>query len=272
MTTDWRETNRANWDERVAIHLKADSYDLTPLRAGRGVLHPIEEAEIGPVEGLRILHLQCHFGRDSLTLAQRGADVVGLDFSGPAVAAAQDLAAELGLTPRARFVQADLYDAPADVDGEFDLVFTTWGTIGWLPDITRWAQVVAHFLKPGGALYFADSHPAAQVFDDETAAGDGWPGRFVPYFTHGALQFDEASDYADAEARLQNTRTVEWMHGLGDVVGALISAGLQLEFLHEHAQVPWRMFGCLVPAPGGMYRWPDKEWLPLAYSLKARKP
>ena len=139
---DWRRANRANWDERVAIHLGADCYDLGPLRAGAGRLNPIEEAELGPVEGLRVLHLQCHFGRDSLILAQRGARVVGLDFSEPAIAAARELAAELGLTELARFVVADLYDAPRAIPepGAFDLVFVTWGAINWLPDIQRWAH------------------------------------------------------------------------------------------------------------------------------------
>ena len=112
---DWKEVNRASWDERVGVHLKAPGYDLAALRAGRGTLHTIEEAELGPVDGLRLLHLQCHFGLDTLTLAQRGADVTGLDFSAPAVAAARELADELGLSARARFVQADLYDAVAAI-------------------------------------------------------------------------------------------------------------------------------------------------------------
>ena len=164
----WRALNRANWDERVAVHLAAPSYEVDSLRAGQGRLNRIEEAELRPVGGLRVLHLQCHFGRDSLILAQRGAEVVGLDFSPEAVLAARTLAAELGLTNRARFVEADLYDAPAAIPepGSFDLVYVTWGAINWLPDIRRWAEIVAFFLKPGGALYLAEGHPAALVLDD----------------------------------------------------------------------------------------------------------
>ena len=124
---DWRAFNRANWDERLRIHLAAESYDLGPLRNGCGRLTPIEEAEIGPVNGLRILHLQCHFGRDTLTLAQRGATVVGVDFSAPAITEAGALAAELGFTDQAHFVEADLYDAPQAISGFFDLVFVNWG-------------------------------------------------------------------------------------------------------------------------------------------------
>ena len=124
------------------------------MREGRARLHSIEEAELGPVEGLSILHLQCHFGRDSLTLAQRGAVVVGLDFSEPAILAARSLAAEVGLADRARFIQADLYDAPQAIGAPaaFDRVYVTWGAINWLPDIGRWAEIVAHFLKPGGLI------------------------------------------------------------------------------------------------------------------------
>lgn len=267
----WREANRANWDERVAIHLAAPSYDLAPLRQGRGRLYPIEEAELGPVVGLRVLHLQCHFGRDTLTLAQRGAMAVGLDFSTPAIATARRLAAELGLEDRARFVQADLYDAPRALaePAAFDRVFVTWGAINWLPDIAGWTRVVAHFLKPGGELYLAENHPAALVFDDDAAMPDGRPGWFVPYFGGQAFVGDSGLDYADPQARLRNRRTYEWMHPLGQIVSSLIAAGLAVEWLHEHDSVPWPMFRSLVEDGQGMYRWPDRPWLPLAFSLRA---
>ena len=208
---DWRAVNRANWDERVPIHLAAPSYDLGPLRAGKGRLHPIEEAELRPVAGLRVLHLQCHFGRDTLTLAQRGAEVVGLDFSGPAIKAARALAAEIGLADRARFVEADLYDAPAAIrePGAFDLVFVTWGAIYWLPDIRRWAEIVAFFLKPGGTLYLAEGHPSALVFDDMAPKHDGLPGWFAPYFdrerarVRGSQRLRRSERAAEQPAHLQ---------------------------------------------------------------------
>ncbi len=270
MTETWQTANRANWDERVPVHLR--SYNLAPLRAGRGRLHPIEEAELGPVAGLRILHLQCHIGSDTLTLAQQGADVTGLDFSEPAIAAARALAAELNLN--ARFVLSDLYAAPQTLPepASFDRVFTTWGTIYWLPDIDAWARVIAHFLKPGGTFYFADGHPTAYVFDDECALPDGRPGYFCPYFHQDPLIQDDPRDYADPTARLANTRTYQYSHPISRIVAALLSAGLTLEFLHEHASVPWRMFAQLVEHKDGLYRWPDKEWLPLAVSLRARRP
>jgi SAM-dependent methyltransferase len=271
---DWRAANRANWDERVGIHLGPSGYDLAPLRAGRGRLDPIVAAELGPVEGRRILHLQCHFGHDTLKLAQRGAEVVGLDFSAPAIAAAQRLAAELGLDARARFVEADVYDAPCALaqSASFDRVFVTWGALCWLPDIERWARVVAHFLKPGGSLYLADAHPAAYVFDDLARQPDGMPGFFAPYFARVPIVTDDQRDYLDRSARLTNARQYNWIHPLGDIASTLVEAGLRLDWLHEHDTIVWQMFDVLVKDGQGMYRWPDRLWLPLAFSLSATRP
>lgn len=271
---DWRAINRARWDEAVGIHLGPGGYDLSDLRAGRARMNAIEEAELGAVDGLRALHLQCHFGWDTLCLAQRGAVVVGLDFSAPAIAAAQGLARELGLEDRARFVQADLYDARAAIaePASFDLVYVTWGAIGWLPDIAEWARIVAFFLKPGGALYLAEAHPVAAVFDDRARGPDGRPGYFVPYFHPGPVVLDDPGDYFDPDARLANSGEITFMHPLASTIGGLLDAGLRLQFLHEHAAITWRMFDTLVKDAHGLFRWPDKPWLPLAFSLRAIKP
>ncbi len=197
MSEDWRALNRANWDERVGVHLGPAGYDLAPLRAGGGGLDVIVESELSDVSGLRVLHLQCHFGRDSLVLARRGAEVTGIDFSPAAIEAARALAAELKLP--ARFIECELYDAPEAVPepASFDLVYATWGTICWLPDIARWAETVAYFLRPGGALYFADAHPVAYVFDDMGSDSKGRPGWLVPYFGGEPLVHDDPADYAD---------------------------------------------------------------------------
>jgi SAM-dependent methyltransferase len=270
---DWRALNRADWDERVPIHLAAPIYDPAPLRAGLARKNAIEEAELGTVDSLRLLHLQCHFGRDTLILAQRGATVVGLDFSPPAIAAARTLADELGLADRAHFVEADLYDAPNAIPepASFDRVYVTWGAICWLPDIAGWARIVAHFLKPGGTLYLAERHPSALVFDDAVPLPDGRPGIFVPYFHSDPLMLEEVADYADPDARVTNASTRQWIHPLGTVVTALISAGMRLDWLHEHDAITWRMFTCLIEGSDGLFRWPDKPWLPLAYSLQATR-
>lgn len=265
---EWLRLNRANWDERVAIHLAHPSYRAEAIRAGHRRLDEIAEMELGPVAGLKLLHLQCHFGLDTLTLAQRGAIVTGLDFSPDAIATARRLAAETGLP--ATFVEADFYRTREVIQGQFDRVFITWGTIVWLPDIAGWARVVASMLAPGGELYFAEGHPVALVFDSAKAEG-GMPGWCVPYFHPGPSLDDNPRDYADPEARLVNVRTHQFIHPVAGVVQALLDAGLHLTMLHEHKAVTWRMFDILVEGVDGLFRWPDRAWLPLAYSLKATK-
>lgn len=271
---EWHRANRAHWDELVKLHLGPRGYSLVPLRTGRRRLHAIEEAELPPLAGKRILHLQCHFGADSLTLAQRGAEVVGLDFSQPAIAAARDLAAELGLAERVRFVEADVYDAPEAVPQphDFDLVFVTWGAICWLPDIARWAQTVAAMLRPGGSLYLADAHPAAYVFDDAARGADGMPGWFAPYFSPDPVIISETRDYIDPEADLANATTYTWIHPLGAIISSVVRSGLRLDWLHEHDGIPWRLFEIQVRDADRLWRWPDKPWLPLAFSLFATRP
>lgn len=275
MEHDWLALNRANWEERVAIHLGPRGYDLSSHRAGLGRFDAIVEAELGKLAGQRVLHLQCHIGDDTIALAQRGAaEVVGVDFSPAAIAGARGLAAELGVT-NVRFVEAEVYAAPDVLAAEaasFDRVFVTWGTIWWLPDVARWAQVVAHFLRPGGRLYFADAHPAALVFDDAVpGTGGALPGPLVPYFERAARLFDEPGDYADPTARMANTRTIAWLHPLGDIVGALVGAGLRLDWLREHPAVAWQMFGSLIRGDHGLWTWPAEPWLPLGVSLEATK-
>lgn len=273
---EWRAANRANWDERVPLHLAGKlHYDQAAIRSGTAALGPIVAEMMGPVAGLRVLHLQCHFGMDSLAMVQQGAEVVGVDFSVPAVDAARALAADLGLADRARFVVSDVYETAAALPAEaggFDRVLVSWGALCWLPDIGAWAKVVAHFLKPGGWLALAEAHPAAWVFDSRTATPDGMPGWYWPYFAGAPLIEDRTEDYADPEAVLRNTRTWEWPHPLSQVVAGLLAAGLRLDRFEEHDRAPWQMFDCLIRGADGDYRWPDKAWLPLSYSLRASAP
>ncbi|MGR2751347.1 class I SAM-dependent methyltransferase [Agromyces arachidis] len=275
---DWLDANRANWDERVPLHVASPFYDRARLRAGGSVLDPIARAGIermfpDGLEGVRILHLQCHFGSDTLSLVNGGATAVGLDFSEPAVEEARRMADELGVADRARFVQANVYDARHALPEpeSFDLVFTTWGTIGWLPDVAEWARIIEWFLAPGGRLFFADGHPAAFVFDGD-GGRDGMPDFAYPYRPDGPDIIDEPGDYADPEAQLQHARTWEWMHPLDEVLGALRDAGLRLEHFAEHGEVPWQIFPIAEPKGEGMFGWPDRQWLPLSYELVASAP
>lgn len=271
----WLAANRANWDERVPIHLASRFYDFESLRSGRGTLYAIEERELGSVAGLRILHLQCHIGTDTLALAQRGAkEVVGVDFSDAAVEAARALARELGLADRSRFVASDLYSAPNVLrePSSFDLVYTTWGTLMWLPDVERWAGVVAHFLRPGGRLYLADGHPMGLAFAGSGTDDRGAPAWSGPFFHDGPMVDDAGLDYADESVALRNNRSFEWIHPIGEIVTALIGNGMRIVFLHEHDAVAWQMFAGLLKGEDGLYRWPRERWLPLSYSISAILP
>ena len=272
---DWLDANRAQWDERVPLHVASEFYDQSKLRAGAGELYPVEDAELAGLfpegfDGLRVLHLQCHFGADTLVLAQRGATVVGVDFSKPAVQQARALAAEVGLADRSRFIEANVYELRHILPEpeSFDVVYTTWGTIGWLPDVGEWARLIAWYLKPGGRLYFADGHPAAFVFDDSS----GSLAMTYPYDSDGVADIVEStSTYAADGVQTEHAKTFEWMHPLSETLTALLDAGLAIDFFHEHYQVPFRMFEVLEPAPGRMFGWPDKKWLPLAMSLAATR-
>lgn len=265
------EPNREFWDERVPIHVGSDFYDVESFKAGAGTLRPFEIEEMGSVEGRRLVHLQCHFGLDSLSWARRGAAVVGVDFSAPAVEAANALATELELD--ARFVAADVYEAASALAGEqFDAVYTGLGALNWLPDLTRWAEVVASLLEPGGFLYLSEFHPLTWVLADEDLSVER------DYFHEAeGVEFDEPGTYADLSARTSHNATHEWAHSLAEVVGALLDAGLRLELFNEHDFTLFQRWPFLIADQaldaGIVYRLPDgTPRLPLMYSLRARLP
>jgi SAM-dependent methyltransferase len=225
---EWREVNRANWDERVPIHVSGEFYDVASFKGGQERLQPFEIDEVGDVRGKKLLHLQCHFGIDTLSWARRGARVTGLDFSAPAVEAARGLAKEMGL--EATFVHSDVYDAVGATGGRtFDIVYTGRGAIIWLPDIGRWAEVVMDLLKPGGFLYLTEFHPFTDVFGDEDLSVEH------DYFQdENPRVWEESGTYADFDAETSNNVTYEWNHTRGDVVSAVSTAGLNVELLHEY--------------------------------------
>jgi SAM-dependent methyltransferase len=261
------EWNRAWWDERVPIHVASDFYDVESFKAGRDPLGPFEPGELGPVEGRTMAHLQCHFGLDSLGWARRGARVSGLDFSQPAVDAASGLASELGLG--AEFVCADVYDADeAFGRRRFEIVYTGGGALNWLPDVERWAAVAAGLLEPDGIFYLVEFHPLTFAFADDDLTLE------YDYFlrAEGEVIEDEGGSYADLKAKTVHNRTLEWQHPLGDVVSALIGAGLRLEFLHEHNYSPSQRWPFLERLGSHHFRFPEgKPRLPLMYSLRAVK-
>ncbi len=268
--TDPIEINRLNWNERAVIHARdtTGDYMLDRFRAGEDALHDIEAAEIGDIAGRRVLHLQCHIGRDTLCLARRGAIATGLDFSEEALRVARALAAETGLA--ATFVHGRVEDTPRLAPGPFDLVFSTWGTICWLPDIEAWARAIAAVLAPGGAFYFADAHPGFQIMEDVA-------GRMA--VTHDfdtppdqPLEFKSETTYTGDPTIMTSQATREWIHSLSSILGALLANGLTIEMFREHEVLPWQGLPLLVPQTDRMWRLPDGHpRFPLSFSLRARK-
>jgi SAM-dependent methyltransferase len=275
-TQDYLDANRANWDDRAALHADrggtgygVQSFVDDPARISDVVR--FDRERLGTVEGLRAVHLQCHIGTDTLSLARLGARVTGLDFSPVAIEEARRLARDAGVS--IDYVVADVHDA-ADVLGReaFDLVYTGVGALCWLPGVRRWAGVVADLLAPGGSLFLREGHPILWSMDERLESDLHL--RF-PYFERSEpLEWDSDESYVETSRPLTATRTYEWNHSIGEIVTALIDAGLRLELLVEHDSVPW------LALPGQMVQRPDGEWAldrlagvaPLSYTLRATKP
>lgn len=266
---DWREANREWWDTVTPAHLEGGFYDVPGFLAGRDPLRPFEVEELGPVDGLDLVHLQCHFGLDTLSWARRGARVVGLDFSAPAIDAARSLAAEAGLSDRAEFVRADVFDAAAALGGrDFDVVYTGLGALVWIGDLDRWADVACGLVRPGGVLYLAEFHPITDAMgDDDTVFERG-------YFDHGRAPLSCAGDvdYGSDAPLAAPATTYEWIHPVSEVLGALLGRGLVLELFSEHDHTLFRRWPFLEEV-GGVFRLPEgRPSIPLMYSLRARRP
>ena len=264
---NWLEYNRASWDERVPIHVDGEFYDVAGVVAGRETLAEFELADVGDVRGKSLLHMQSHIGTDTLGWARHGAVVTGLDFSGPAMEAAASLAARIGVTD-SRWVTSNVYDAAEALGGEqFDVVYTGKGALCWLPDIERWARVAASVVKPGGFLYVSEFHPFGNALSEED-------GRTVAYdyFDRSPHVWDSPGTYADFDAQTRENVTVQFDHGIGEIVSALIAAGLRLEFLHEHDVTVFSRYDVLEERDG-FYRLPEgMPRVPLMFSLRAAKP
>lgn len=257
--------NRALWDELTPIHERSAFYDLDGFRQGRCSLGDLEVRELGDhVTGRRLLHLQCHLGLDTLSWVRRGARATGVDLSPRSIEVARSLARELGLD--AEFVAADLYELPAGRWEPFDVVFTSWGVLMWLPDLSGWAEVVASQLRPGGIFYLAEFHPVLRAFASTPTPELG----STYFFRPEPREWGVVGSYADPGGRVRG-RSRQWDHPLGDVVTALIGAGLRIEFVHEHARCPEPLRAWLVPDGDGWWTWPGDP-LPLSFSIRARRP
>lgn len=266
--------NRDWWNDRVGEHVASDFYDVEAFKAGTSKELRLERKELGDVTGKSLLHLQCHFGMDTLSWARYGAKVTGLDFSLEATKAAKKLAKDCDID--ATFVTANVYDAPSKIDERFDIVFTSWGVLGWLPDYKAWAEVVAEMLKPGGTFYIAELHPLALLFaDDEKEAPNKEPvGRFYYdyFYTPEPLAEETEASYAAADKSFESNSTRYWIFELGQIITHLIESGLEIEFVHEHPFTCYQQWPALVKETQDIWNLPD-DWpsIPLSFSILARK-
>ncbi len=264
------QANLDHWNDLVPIHARSRFYDLEGFRAGQSTLDSLEVAEVGDVRGRSLLHLQCHFGMSTLSWARMGALVTGVDFSEQAIKLGRSLASELRLP--ARFICSDIYALPQVLPEQYDVVFTSYGVLCWLPDLDRWGRVIAQMLKPGGHFCIVEFHPMLQTLDDADGVTEFRPK--YPYFRRDEpLRWDDDGTYADLAAHVEHPVTYEWSHSLADVVNALINAGLRIESLHEFP------FCCYDFSPGLMERGSDGWWwlkehkdsVPLMFSIRATR-
>jgi SAM-dependent methyltransferase len=266
--------NEANWDQRTPIHVASRFYGLDGSRDPEDWFADFEWADLGDLAGRDLVHLQCHLGTETIVLAKRGARATGLDFSSESVREARQFAQAAGV--EIDYVRADVHDAVAELGGErFDVVYTGKGAICYLPDLPLWADVVAGLLRPGGCVYIVEFHPLLNALG-VVPPSDGSQELLVrnDFLGRGrAIKRDATFTYTDGPALPSADVSYEWMHGTGEVVTALVGAGLRIERLRETDRLPWPRWPSMVPADGGWFRLPDEEpRIPLMYALLARKP
>ena len=267
MMDEYLNANRELWNAWTDLHEHSKFYNLPGFLAGETRLDSAE-LELGDVAGKSLLHLQCHFGMTTLSWARLGAQVTGVDFSDKAIALAQRLAQETGLA--AKFVCTDLYELPHALSGEFDIVFTSHGVLSWLPDLGRWAQVIAHFLKRGGTFYIVEAHPFAYVFDDDDHATD-LRLRYPYFHTPEPGRFETQGSYADRDADYHSVEYY-WTHSVSDIVNSLIAAGLRIDSFREYSKLSWKMYPFMELDAEGWWHLPTRfPELPLMFSLRATK-
>jgi len=260
---NYLEINRSTWNAKVPIHLESSFYNLEEFKNGKSSLNQIESELIGDLKDKTILHLQCHFGQDTISLARMGAEVTGVDFSDIAIVAAISLSEELQV--KTEFILSDIYALAEKLDKKFDIVFTSYGTIGWLPDLNQWASVISQFLKPGGHFVMADFHPVVWMYDDDfldTSYG---------YFNRAAFVETNSGTYADRDSNLEN-KTVNWNHPISDILNALIKNDITIVQFNEFDYSPYNCFNHTVEMESGKFQIKGKEGkIPMVYSILGKK-
>ena len=263
------EANQKMWDAFAKLHIDSETYGTKEFLQGKTTLKSIELEELGNVRDKTLLHLQCHFGLDTLSWAREGAKVTGVDFSGEAIQLARELTKKTGM--EARFIQSNIYDLPDILEEKFDIIFTSYGVHCWLHDLTRWAEIVAYYLKSGGIFYIAEFHPFMWVFDVD--APDDFRLKYTYFHDPEPEEFEVDGSYAGSDLKIDKCVDYEWAHSMGDVINSIIQSGLQIQFLHEFPKSCYQQFPFLKKREDGYWYYENSEiQLPLVYSIKATKP
>jgi SAM-dependent methyltransferase len=253
------EANKNLWNQRTTVHKDSEFYNLAAFKAGENVLTPIELNEVGDVKGRSLLHLQCHFGMDTLNFSRMGAKCTGIDLSDGAIKLAQEINDELKL------VCCNVLDTSEYVKEQFDIVFTSYGTIGWLPDLKPWAKMIAQRMKPDGFFYIAEFHPVMWMFDDD------FTHIKYAYENQEVIVTENEGTYTDRNADIKG-KEYSWNHSISEVLNALVAAGLKIEFFNEHMYSPYPCFRNTVETEKDKWHIKGMEGkLPMVYSLKAVK-
>lgn len=257
------EKNKALWNTKTEFHVASDFYNMESFAAGKNSLNEFELKLLGDVKGKTILHLQCHFGQDTISLSRMGATATGVDLSDKAIEKAIGIAAELGTSTK--FICCDIYDLPNHLSEQFDIVFTSYGTIGWLPDLDKWAGVVSQFLKPGGRFVFAEFHPVLWMFDND------FEKIVYRYFKSDPIIETETGTYANKKAPIK-TESVSWNHGIAEVLTSLMQQELQLTSFSEYDYSPYNCFNNTIEFEPGKFRIKTLDsFIPMVYTLSAIK-
>ncbi|OIQ27926.1 MAG: SAM-dependent methyltransferase [Bacteroidetes bacterium MedPE-SWsnd-G2] len=257
------QTNRDTWNAKVNVHVESDMYDLQDFIKGKSSLNKFELNALGDVNGKSLLHLQCHFGQDTLSWSRLGAKCTGVDLSDAGIEKAKELNEQLNLD--AKFVRCNVYDTSSHVNDNFDIVFTSYGVIGWLPDLKPWAQMISERLKPGGVFYMAEFHPIVWMFDYTQN-----PAQMKYGYKQDDVIYEEyTGTYANENSEM-TSKEYSWNHGLSEVVNALIEVGLRIEFLNEYNESPYNVLPDLIPNNNGNFTL-KSDLYPLIYDIKATK-
>lgn len=262
----FEETNKNLWNELTDVHIK--SYGIDKFKNGKSSIDQIQLNEIGDVRGKSLLHLQCHFGLDTLSWAREGAIVTGVDFSEKSIAYANQLKEELNI--KAKFICCNIYDLKSLLDERFDIVYTSQGVLCWLKNLNEWAKLIHHFLRPGGIFYIMEGHPITHIFNDERR---GKLEIIYPYFhsKEPTKWDDDYPDYSD-ETYIPKNPSYEWLWSISDIINSLIKAGLQIEFIHEFDKLFYKGFPDMECDKNGWWYFPDYiDQIPLIFTLRAKK-